>query len=269
MPSPRSTAGAEHVGRRLVASLFALGTAAVMVLPPGRPKLAVVPPVALLVLSAVLTHRRHLGSQLLSRAVWWSLLVLGTLLTGSPSAIERHIGLVMALCDGAALLSVGRLGLDDPATAGSFVPRSFRSSLLALLVMALADAQAFLVFALVDVDRLNRNVPSLSLLCAAALVVAGVGLYRLKVWGLLACVLGNATIVALIGSDYLPVPAPLSWAYFGTSALQIILAAPILATMLGAPPPQRRAPRSLGRVVGPVLAIVVLMALATHSFLLG
>jgi hypothetical protein len=61
MPSPLSTVGALRLPRRLLASALALGTAAVMVLPPGRPKLAVVPPVVLLVLSAALVHRRQLG----------------------------------------------------------------------------------------------------------------------------------------------------------------------------------------------------------------
>ena len=45
-------------------------------------------PAALLVMAAVLVHHRHLGSQLLARAILWSNLLLGVLVSWSGSSSE-------------------------------------------------------------------------------------------------------------------------------------------------------------------------------------
>src|SRR5262245_28680633 len=108
-------------------------------------------PLALLIVSAIVVHLVKLGPQLLARAVWWSSLASGVLLAVAGPQRDSDCGLVMAVACGAALLVIGRKGLAEASESAGYAPAAFRSSLLLLMVFALADAQTFLLFGIVSV----------------------------------------------------------------------------------------------------------------------
>jgi hypothetical protein len=108
-------------------------------------------PAGLLVLSALLLHHGHVGSQLVVRSVWWANLVLGTLLALAGNGTELKVGVLLAMSTGAALLTVGRLGLDE-SVGTAFRPVAFRTTLTLGMVMAVADAQALGLFAALKLE---------------------------------------------------------------------------------------------------------------------
>ena len=134
------------IARRSIAVTGALGAAVCMRSWGHEVPAALWIPSLLLAGSALLICRPHVGGQLVARAVWWSNLILGTLIATSGGSSERVIAALLALCTGGALLAVGRAELDEPTTSGSFLPVAFRGTLICLVVMALADAQSLLLF---------------------------------------------------------------------------------------------------------------------------
>src|SRR5512138_2198895 len=117
---------------KLCASLLAVAAAVAMRSWPGHPPAALWMPAGLLAAAAVLLHHRHLGSQLLARAVLWSNLLLGTLASVVSVNGDRPVGLVLAWTTGAALLLLGRRGMEE-GTPGAFSPVAFRGTLLGLM----------------------------------------------------------------------------------------------------------------------------------------
>src|SRR5262249_47290563 len=90
--------------RRSLATLGALGGAVCMRSWDNSLPVALWLPTLLLASSAALIWRRHIGGQLLARAVWWSNLILGTLIATSGGSSERGIAALLALCTGGALI---------------------------------------------------------------------------------------------------------------------------------------------------------------------
>jgi uncharacterized membrane protein YoaK (UPF0700 family) len=123
------------IARRVLASLLAVAAAVSMRSWGPRLPVALWLPAAMLAAAAVLLHHRHLGSQLFSRAVLWSNLLLGIVITVVSHSRERPIAVVLAATTAAALLLVGRSGLGDDARAGGFVPVAFRATLLGLMTV--------------------------------------------------------------------------------------------------------------------------------------
>jgi hypothetical protein len=249
--------------RRALAACASLGAAASFQLIGSTPW-ALWLPTALLGACAIVQLHRHVGSQLLVRAVWWSNLLLGTLLAVSGGSTEREVGALVALGTGAALLAVGRRGLEETG-AGAFTPIAYRGSLMGIMVMALADAQSLLLFGTLQLTE-NKSwqahgVATLPLWLAAALVVAMAGTYRLKLWGLALNLIVNVAIAgaALVGA--LDLPRPLVVAYLGTSLLQILLAAPLVVALFrGAVSRSDRTPRA--SFVLTAIAIAAMMGLS-------
>jgi hypothetical protein len=101
-------------------------------------------PTLMLAGAALLCFHRNSGSQLLVRAVLWSNLLLAAVIAWCGSHREIAIAGALGGSTGAALLALGKAGLDD--ARGRFVPVAFRGTLIALLVMALADAQTLLLW---------------------------------------------------------------------------------------------------------------------------
>jgi hypothetical protein len=185
-------------------------------------------PTALLGAAALLCHHRHVGSQLLCRAAFWSNLLLGLLATIIGSSSERPVGVALMVTTGAALLLLGRRGLDGDVRAGSFRPLAFRTTLLAIMVMALADAQSLFLFGTLELEGWHSDGRTVLLFGLAGLLVLGlVGLYRLRGWGL---VVGAAGCLALAGAalgDALGLPQALNVAFVATSLAQLAIVAPL------------------------------------------
>jgi hypothetical protein len=202
---------------------------------PGPLPVVVWLPTGLLVAAAALSHHRALASQLLARAVLWSNLILGSIIAIVGSGRERPIAWVLAATTAAALALLGRRGLDNQ---GRFVPVAFRRTLLALLVMALADAQTLIFFGALHAEFSELRVlpRTLPLLALAVALLAGVwGVFRLRVWGLLLHAAACAALAAATLGDAIAVPRELALALAATAAAQLVLAAPLaLAVLRGA-----------------------------------
>jgi hypothetical protein len=226
-----NTASTLPFARRILASILCGVAAVAMRSWGGHLPFALWIPVGLLAASAVLVHHRRLASQLVARAVLWSNLILGTVIAVVVDTPERPVALLLAGATGGALLLIGRAGLTDDD--GSFVPVAFRATLLGLMVMALADAQSLSLFGALELENFHpaRPVALEYFALAAGLIVAIVGIYRLRVWGL---VLGAFTWVALATAalaGWLELPTGLAAAFVATSAVQLVLAAPLFARM--------------------------------------
>jgi hypothetical protein len=229
----------------------------------GRPAVAIWVPIALLVLSAALVHRRAVGSQILARSVWWANLVLGILLSiaGSPSA-ARSLGAILVVACGAPLLAMGSSGLDEGGRS-AFRPVAFRTTLMLAMTMAVADAQALLFWGVAQLED-NERVPGL-VLVGAALVssVSIVGLYRLRVWGLLSGALSATAVIVLMLSGVCRLDGPLSPCFITTSAVQLLLPCPIFVAIARGRAPAAVTPSRAGRLaLGLVVGAMMVGALA-------
>lgn len=230
--------------RSLLATLGTLTAAAWLAVAPNHWPVVLWLPTSLLVAGALLLQLDRFGAQVLIRAVWWQGLVLGTLVTTDGSASERLPGALLALGSGAALLALGRLGLDRP---GRFNPLAYRGLLIASIAMALADAQVLLLWGGVNLEQVadgaswHHQTYPLLLGCAAVMLVAVVGLLRLKVWGVLLTLLANLGIAALALGGALRIPSAAAWALVATAAAQLLLPIPLLVAFV-----RRTAPRSAG-----------------------
>jgi hypothetical protein len=214
--------------RAVLASLLGLVAALCMRSWEGNIPSALWIPTALLGAAAVLCHHRHVGSQLVARAAFWSNLILGVLAMVIGGHSERPIGLALAASTAGALLLLGRRGLDGHARTGSFRPLAFRTTLLAIMVMALADAQSLLLFGTLELEGWRDDGRSLVMFGIAGLLVLGlVGLYRLRAWGLVAGAAGCLALAAAACGDVLRLPHALNVAFVATSMAQLVVVAPL------------------------------------------
>lgn len=185
-------------------------------------------PAGLLMVSAALVGHRVLSAQLMVRAVLWCHLLLGFLMSIDGGSGERPVGCVVALATGTALVLLGRRGLEH--SSPRFSPTAFRGSLILALVMALADAQSLALFGL---QRLTRGTESaLPLLaCTTLMIVALVGLYRLRLWGVVLNIVGNLLVAGLAIGGGLDLPDVLVGALCTTAVIQLLLPIPMLVAM--------------------------------------
>lgn len=236
MPTDLPRSGRLHP-RTVAASLMALVAAVAMQAWNGWDRdlhLALWIPTLLLAASAGLLHSRHLGAQVLARAAWWSNAILGVLVAMSGSSREFAVAVVLASTCLAALALAGRHGLANSQSSSVFQPVAFRASLLLAMVMALADTQSLLLFgSIVATDRSGHGIEAALMLgSAAVMVVALIGLFRLRVWGLALNLIANITIAALAAADCYELPDALVYALVCTAVLQLLLPLPMIAAMV-------------------------------------
>jgi hypothetical protein len=249
------------VVRRAIASAGALGGAVCMrSWGPGLP-LALWLPALLLGASSLLVWRRHVGGQLLARAVLWSNLILGTLISVTGSDWERGLACWLATATGAALLALGRQALDEAQPGDSFVPHAFRGTLICLLVMAMADAQSLILFGAIEMSGLHELMShrALPIVLAVPLVVSVFGLYRLRLWGLVLDLAASLVLALVSLTPTLDLPSPLRAAYVVTSAAQWMVALPLVVAILRRRAPVSRASLERGGAIFASLVIVAMM----------
>lgn len=255
--------------RRAFATLAAL-TAAVIWRSWGDTSLpqALWIPAVLCVVSAALVHRPHLGAQMLARAVWWGSLVIGSLIAMSSSASEAWYGSALAISMGLALVVLGRQGLEGDAEPGAFAPKAFRGSLILAMVMAMADTQSLLLFGGLMLEADGEI--SLALGCGVVMVIALVGLYRLKTWGLLLNLAANIAIAALGIAGVLDLPDPVVFALVITAVVQAVLPLPLLrAAAFGRDVTPSGSTLHRGGLLVSSFIVVVLMGLSTFCVTTG
>jgi hypothetical protein len=230
---------------------------------PGAISALCIPVIALFVAGFVI-HLPSLGPQLLARAIWWANLGLGAiicLLDGRSSA-SPALGLTM-LC-AFALLAAGRQGLGEAGEREGYAPSAFRSSLLLLMVLALADAQTFLLFVVLARRESEPSGVTLLLLPAmVAYIVGFVGLYRLQVWGAVLNALTSAIVFVVALSQVTHLDRELRGVILVLTGVHALAAAPMLFSLFSG----RRLPQASPRVrsllgSGVVLAIVLVSTLS-------
>jgi hypothetical protein len=191
-------------------------------------------PVVALALAALAIHLPRLGPQLAARAAWWSSFGLGVLLCliGKPPA--RMPGVILVLSCGAALLLIGRKELGAAGEQGGYAPTAFRSTLLLLMVLALADAQTFLLVGLIVLQEPSaEHTRSIVLIVASAVYFVGfLGLYRLAVWGALLNVAISTGLLLVFATGAVRADTSVSGLVAVLTAIHIAAAAPMLFALV-------------------------------------
>ena len=198
-------------------------------------------PTGMLVAAGVMVHRPFLGGQLLARAVFWANLLLGTVIATSAVGADHFVATGLALTCGAALLVVGRTGLAPGQSA--FRPVAFRATLITALVMAMADAQSLALWGGVGMEEEYARVSQAPYLlaCAGVMILAIIGLYRMKLWGLVLNVAANIAIAAIALSGHLDLPTPIVYMLATTAVIQTLLPLPLIVAFFSTKPPRQRA----------------------------
>ncbi len=231
-------------------------------------------PAGLLVWAMRLIGRVGVGPQMLTRAVLWSNLVVGTLIAGNfVSSVDRIAGMVIAVACATAIVAVGSRGLDDVAPGDLFAPVRFRGPLLLALVMAFADAQTLMFSAVMQlrIGTAGWNLIGMIEFAAPITVAAGVmvltvwGLYRLRTWALLLNLAANIAIAYFALDGTLHIATPVAAGLALTAAVQMFLPVPILATALG----EKRAGQPLLRGYAPRLVPIGVVAIAALAVALA
>ncbi len=219
-------------------------------------------PVLGLLTGAVAIQVSRLDAQLLARAVWWSNLGLGVTLCVLGNIREREAGIAVAITCGLALLVAGKGTPREAEARARFMPAALRSSLLLLLVLALADAQTFALFGAASLDRTVAGV--VFLVAAAALLGGFVLLLRLSFAGLLvnvgACAL--LLVFALLGSAN--IKGSLRAVTAVLCAVHLACASPALLSFASKRPLPSLGPRA--RDVATTIAVVGMVAAAVIVF---
>ncbi len=210
-----------------------------------------------LVVAAGLVHMPKLGPQLVARAIWWANLGLGTAFSVFGGYSERQAGFFISFGCGIALLAVGRKGLAEASERAGYAPAAFRSSLMLLMALALADAQTFALFA---IHSLTRDEPvrlsgGLLVVVALLFVVGFVGLYRLWIWGALLNVATAALFGLVLLTDAVHYDKELSLLFGAVCAGQVLAALPMVIGLargrpLPSPPARLRGVGAIAVVVG-------------------
>ena len=223
-------------------------------------------PVVGLVVAGVAAMLAPLPAQLFARAVQWSNLGLGFVLAVLGTEQERPRGALLAIGCGTALLMMGRQGLVEAERRAGFVPAALRSSLLLLMVLALADAQTFALFGAALLGERDWGGIGYVLVGAALALTCGfVLLMRLSLVGLVLNVLACGAVLGWsvayprhIGSDPPTVVGTLALVHL-LVALPTIVSA-VRGKSVGGLGPRAR---SIGAttVIGLVMSIALLACL--------
>lgn len=203
-----------------------------------------------------LIGRGQAWAQLLARALWWSGLLTATVTTLTEVGTAPVLFSAVAVASGAMLLWLEHRA--DGATVGfGFELSRHRSTMMLLMVLAMADTETLLAAALNHDEPAVYHLAAIDLACALAMAVAMIGLYRLRVWGLVATVGVDVVVAGLGVAGLLVYSDAFAWVMVVTAVLQVALAVPLLRTLLSGRSGAmsfRSGPR-IGRVV-----ILVLLA---------
>lgn len=223
-------------------------------------------PILALVVAAFAVHVTALGAQLLARALWWSNLALGALMSITGGGSEFRLGLALALACAAGLTLADRRALAGAAETAGFRPVAYAGTLQLLMVLALADAQTMGLFALIALRRTGPQSPQLFALFAAAFVVAFVGLYRLALWGVVVGMSAAVGLLATLTTGALHPHHKLVPFLYAIATLQLAAPLPMIASMVSRRPLPSLPPRARSAVATVLVAAVALAAVAARIF---
>jgi len=175
-------------------------------------------------------------TQLIARATWWqagflAVLIVGNQVFGSGGPErEFFFGLTLLAGTSMALASAGRIGLTQ--STKNFAPIAFRAGLVISLVMALADAEALLIYGAHALDR-GYGEAWPFFVSASVMGVAIWGLYRLKIWAVGLNIAANITIAAMALGGVLDLPNILAGGLAATAIAQLLIPMPMLTRIAG------------------------------------
>ncbi len=240
--SPQTPDTASHIRlRRVIAALLCLSALAPVLSRMHTIGITNVPIVAFIgmggiALTAALLQVQRLEPQLMGRAVLWSVLVFGALVSFVSPSGHGHVYWISAgLTTGPALalLVLGMSGLDAPSAGKAFFPVAFRGVLLAIMVMALADTCSLLFWGGLLLEEPWNNTPEMIFMLSggSAMLLAVYGLYRLRLWGFLLNVAANVAIAVFAWA--LPdIPPSIAGCLSATAAGQLIVGLPLFSALL-------------------------------------
>ncbi len=170
----------------------------------------------------------QIGAQMYVRACCWSFLVLGTVGMLGVSGVFPVLFPVASISFGVARLVLGDQGLEPERYAGTFVPAGHRVAMTWALVLASSDA-----LTLIAVTQSHDYRYLLSDACALGMVVALVGLFRLRAWGVWLNLGLNVLVASLALTGNLDgVFEPATYVLAATAFAQLVLAIPLARSML-------------------------------------
>ncbi len=245
------------------ASLFALAAAygALMIEKPRDVPFEVL--LVSLVVASGLFWRREFGAQVLARALCWCAGAWGFMVVFVDAGRGTNgLALAITLASGAALLSAGRDGMRATNRVDSrFTPAAFSGPLIAGLVLAVADLQTLAISGSMAVQHTDYVGMGITFFVGAALMlVAIIGVYQLKLWGIALNLVANVAIATY--AIVMDVPKPIAWALSLTAALQFALPIPMLVRMIRGDTIRETAPGPIRLAIVPV-TLVALMVLVT------
>ena len=224
-------------------------------------------PLVGLVAAAFIIHRKTLGAQLVARAIWWANLGLGSILCfiGGGSNDVLAGGAVMAIGCGTALLVIGRKGLAEASERANYAPPAFRSSLLLLMVLGLADAQTFLLFAFLDATESHPKL-RVFFFVGIAYLAGFIGLYRLAIWGALLNMATSALMILYLLAGGLGDEDELRKVMYVLCSAQLLASIPLAIGLL-TKRPLVTLPLRLRSFAAPAAVMAVVLADITAAFL--
>lgn len=185
--------------------------------------------------AAVVVHMPRLGPQLVARAVWWSTLAIGVLISVVGSGSERGYGIITTTGATVALAAIGSHALAEGGERDAFAPVAFRTTFLLLMMFTLADAQTYSLFAVASLlAGSSKHLPDASLFVfgSLGLVVAFVGLYRVTMWGALLAVVTNVLVAGLLPLLEIGREEKFRFFIWVLAAAEVVVAMPMIVAVL-------------------------------------
>jgi hypothetical protein len=145
-------------------------------------------PLGYLLACAFFLHMDNVGAQLAVRATLLLTMIAGVLTPGTPLPL---------LAAGCALLVLGSAGLGERHQS-VFAPTTFRRSLMVSLVIAFAQLELLALLAVRHFPHHPGRVV-FDLACAAVVGFGAIGVYRLRIWGLIVQVIAAIGLAVLVG----------------------------------------------------------------------
>lgn len=218
-------------------------------------------PVAMPIVGAVAIFIPRLSAQLLARAAWWSVFVLGVMRVAMVRDYCWDHSRFLVLGPGVALLAAGRVNVPQALENSRYNPVAFQSTLLGLMILSLANASLFLYVGL-NQSRLSGKIVFAA---SSAIVLIGfASMWRLRIWGAWLNVLLCASLVggAVFG---------IVWVRQGfrdvvrfVNALYLIVASPMLVSHVLKKPLPAVSQRKLAWGAGGFIVLLMVISMAVH-----
>ncbi|HEY8078079.1 MAG TPA: hypothetical protein VIF62_28325 [Labilithrix sp.] len=216
-------------------------------------------PVVALVVAAGVAIVPHLGAQLLARGLWWSNLVLGAVLCFFGSS-DAKPGAALVLGCGVALLLADRRALAAAADAREFRPAAFAGTVELVAILALADAQTMFLFGALTAGDRHGGEALVFFAAALGFVIGFVGLYRLRLWGVIVTMTTAALMLAaLMLGNFLAHEDEIRRVLYVLSTVQLLAPMPMLASLATGRALPAASPRTRS-ILANVFVVAVMLA---------